>query len=251
MNSEDKFWLQYPSVLLENSKINQFFPSNKMNYIEKLNSIMRLSIYFSIIYYILKRDYKIIYLIIFISLTTIYIFYFENANIKKARELKEIFNNYKIIDNDLYFPKKNYVNTDKFKKCIEPTTENPFMNRSMFDNDIYPDLSSCPSDKKLSEFISSGVNLTEKNKNKTIAEVTNDKFNLNLYKDVSDIFNNSNSQREYYTMPVTSNPNHQTDFAKWLYKTPMSCKDGNGYQCVANNDNIVNSTAGNLSLRYQ
>jgi len=254
MNSETKFWFQQPSILLENSKISQFFPTNKMNYIEKLNSIMRLAIYFSIIFYILKRDYKIIFVIIFVSLTTIYIYYFENANIKKATEIKEIFNNYKISGNNIYFPKNINLNKNKIKKCIEPSVENPFMNRNMFENDIFPNAASCPSYEKLSDFKENSTldfNITSENKNKTIGDITNENFNLNLYKDVSDIFNRNNSQREYYTMPVTTNPNHQTDFANWLYKTPMTCKDGNGYQCVANNANIVNSDARNLELRYQ
>jgi hypothetical protein len=36
-------------------------------------------------------------------------------------------------------------------------------------------------------------------------------------------------------MPSTTIPNDQTAFAKWLYLSPPTCKEGNGAQCVANN----------------
>ena len=58
---------------------------------------------------------------------------------------------------------------------------------------------------------------------------------FNLYKDVSDIFSKNNSQRQFYTTPVTTIPNDQGSFADWLYKTPPTCKENNGNQCVANN----------------
>ena len=51
---------------------------------------------------------------------------------------------------------------------------------------------------------------------------------------MNDIYNNRNSQRQYYTMPNTQIPNDQTSFARWLYATPPSCKEGNGLQCAAN-----------------
>ena len=55
--------------------------------------------------------------------------------------------------------------------------------------------------------------------------------------DVNDVFAKHNSQRQFYTMPVTDICNDQTNFAKWLYLTPPSCKEGNGLQCSANLSN--------------
>ena len=62
-----------------------------------------------------------------------------------------------------------------------------------------------------------------------------DKFNIGLYKDINSVYNNENSQREFYTMPNTKAANAQTEFAHWLYYTPKTCKEGNGNQCVGNN----------------
>ena len=37
-----------------------------------------------------------------------------------------------------------------------------------------------------------------------------------------------------FSIPGRSVPNDQGGFAKWLYATPPSCKEGNGLQCGAN-----------------
>ena len=71
------------------------------------------------------------------------------------------------------------------KNCTEPTNNNPFMNFN----------------------------------------IITDKFNHNLYRDVSDLYGKNNSQRQYYTMPSTTLPNNQTEFAKWCYNTGPTCKE--------------------------
>ena len=73
--------------------------------------------------------------------------------------------------------------------------------------------------------------------NYEIQEKIEDDFNVNLYKNIGDVYSKNNSQREYYTMPVTQSTNKQKEFAEWLYNTGPTCKDGNGYQCVKNNSN--------------
>ena len=55
-----------------------------------------------------------------------------------------------------------------------------------------------------------------------------------LPKDSNDLFNKRNSDRQWYTMPNTEVMNKQTEFAKWCYKTPPTCKEGNGIQCANN-----------------
>ena len=60
-----------------------------------------------------------------------------------------------------------------------------------------------------------------------IKNIIENKFNDDLYLDSNDLFNRRNSQRQFYTMPNTSIPNGQNDFAKWLYSTGPTCKEGN------------------------
>ena len=60
-------------------------------------------------------------------------------------------------------------------------------------------------------------------------------FNSDIFKDYNDVYDRHNSQRNFYTMPSTTQPNDQDSFKKWLYNTPNTCKEGNGNQCVGNN----------------
>lgn len=42
-------------------------------------------------------------------------------------------------------------------------------------------------------------------------------FYQDLFRDVSDVYGKVHSQRQFYTMPVTTIPNDQDKFAHWLY----------------------------------
>ena len=92
-------------------------------------------------------------------------------------------------------------------ECTKPSLNNPFMNiNTITDKRDKP--AACP---------------YYDNPN-VAAEVEKD-FDFNLYRDVSDLYNKRNSQRQYYTMPSTTIPNEQTAFAKWLYLSPPTCKE--------------------------
>jgi hypothetical protein len=77
--------------------------------------------------------------------------------------------------------------------------------------------------------------------NEEIKNEIEDKFSFNLYQDVNDVFGKSNSQRQFYTTPVTTIPNKQDDFAKWLYGKNETCKENNGFQCINNNPRYLNA----------
>ena len=66
----------------------------------------------------------------------------------------------------------------------------------------------------------------------TTDEDIKEKFNVNLYRDVSDLYGKNNSQRQYYTMPNTQIPNKQREFAELLYKTDKTCKE-DGIKCAS------------------
>ena len=48
-------------------------------------------------------------------------------------------------------------------------------------------------------------------------------FDDNLYRDVDDVFDRKNSQRQFFTIPDNI-PNDQEKFARWCYKFPETCK---------------------------
>mgnify|MGYP001199956378 CR=1 FL=1 len=104
---------------------------------------------------------------------------------------------------------------------VKPSVNNPFMN-------ILPD-----------DYIKNpnreSINKLNQYKNPNLNQSIEKKCGYNLYSDVDDIFNKNITQRQFYTMPVTTIPNEQTKLANWLYSTPPTCKEGNGDQCVKYN----------------
>jgi hypothetical protein len=64
----------------------------------------------------------------------------------------------------------------------------------------------------------------------------NEAFSTNLYRDVDDIWDRNNSQRQFYTNPATTIPNDRDSFMKWCYNTPNTCKDGNLPRCLRYED---------------
>ena len=54
-------------------------------------------------------------------------------------------------------------------------------------------------------------------------------FNHNLFRDVDELWERANSQRQFYTIPNTAIPNNQKEFANWLYRSPGgNCKTDQG-----------------------
>ena len=218
----EKIWYQDIQVLVDPRKLNKFIPNDKYTRNEKLNSVMRLSLYLSIILSLTTFNLNYFFISIVTGLLTYIVIISvdkeedksNKKNIEKYEDLKE--------DKDYLKRKvdiKEYVN-----KCSLPTNENPFMNFMVSDN----------RDKKKA---------CKTYNNKKLAAVVEDKFNRKLYKDINSVYNNENSQREFYTMPNTEVMNRQQELGEWLYKTPKTCKEGNGNQCVGNNEDRLNGSS--------
>ncbi len=169
-----------------------FYPSYNMNLVEKLNAITRLALYIGILLVLLTFNYLYLYIPIGIGLFTILIYKMQKDNIEK------FFNEYeKMVENE----------------CVKPTVDNPFMNFNNITDSRYR----APACKSYN--------------NKEIQEEINENFNDKLYRDVGDLYNKNNSQREYYTMPSTTAVNEQTSFAKWCFNTGPTCKE-EGIKCA-------------------
>jgi hypothetical protein len=200
-NINDPFWMDDYKILFYKEKLTEFFPTMSMTLIEKLNAIFRMSIYLSILLYLLTNNYLYLYIMIIIGAFTIYIY-------KTQKENMELYFNSdpNDVENDI---QKTII--EENITTVQPTVENPFMNINLI------------TDNKLKEKAPPSWN------NEKVQEKIEDKFNYNLYRDVGDLYGKSNSQREYYTMPSTTIPNEQTSFAKWLYGTGPTCKEKSIY----------------------
>jgi hypothetical protein len=201
-------WTTDISILYEKKYIFEIIPNKQFDFNRKLNSLLRLSIYFAIIIYAMDQKNSRMFYIPFIVAVLTYIL---------SQKYQETFINK--INNDLMNDIKDEDDHNdlisKFSKnCNVPTKENPFMNPLLTDlNTDYYEKEACDSYN-----------------NKGIQKEIETKFTHDLIRDVNDIFGKENSQRQYYTIPK----HDQGSFARWLYATPPTCKEGNGLQCAAN-----------------
>jgi hypothetical protein len=101
-------------------------------------------------------------------------------------------------------------------RCRKPTVDNPFMNPSVDDFNKEDTPKACNADD---EDIRKDIEL---------------KFNEDLYRDIEDVFDKKNSQRQFYTV-AHSIPNDQEGFARWCYKFPATCKT-NQERCLRYED---------------
>lgn len=200
------FWYDDLSILFKQDTITEIFPSKRFDIIRKLNAIVRLSLFYTLIMYLLKREQK--YLIIpLIVMGITWIVWYKQEDIQNDKLLKESMND-KLDD----LVKINDLNTE----CRVPNKDNPFMNPTLSDyGSENPPPKSCPSYN-----------------NKGVQRRVEELFNEDLYRDANDIFGKNNSQRQFYTVPGNKVPNDQGNFAQWLYGTPPTCKEGNKIACL-------------------
>ena len=216
------FWYNDISVLFEPSKLKKYIPLKSFTKDEKLNAIVRLGIYISILFIILTSNINYLFIAIFCLVLTLFIH--SNEDNKKVNNFKKNIENYENLKDDEMYKENNIEVNDYLEDCVLPTDENPFMNVLL-------------TDKRNRKKACSSV------RNKKIKKLVDNKFSQGLFKDINSVYDRENSQREYYTMPATTIPNNQGDFADWLYKTPKTCKENNGNQCVGNNYERLNGNS--------
>lgn len=186
MDKFDKFWLEDASVLFSvkggRKRFLEFYPRAGMNNIDILNSITRFSLYLALLF-LMFIDWNSYYFFIPIILIILCLVVYK-IEISDVRS----------ISNQVVKP-----------TCTKPSKTNPMMNVLLYD---YIDAEH--SDKPAACLHDDPETKKEVNKN----------FYDNLFVNVDDIYENRNSQRQFYTMPVSTIPNDQDSFAKWCYKMP-------------------------------
>lgn len=215
----DPFWADDLGILFRKDKLPDFFPTMQMTNTQKMNAITRLSIYSSILLLLYTGKTWPMYIIVAGMALTLYLY---RSTIEKkilpridSRTGKNPLDASEGIDKH----PANYVKYDgepaeipeygyneDGEACQLPSKNNPFGNVLLTDWNDDPNR---PPACKYSQ---------------TKARI-NDFFNNNLYKDVDDIFNRNNSQRMFYTTPITTIPNDQGAFADSLYKVGITCKE--------------------------
>ena len=207
---DNTFWGDNIYILFNIKYLKEFIPTEKMSFSQRLNAISRFIIYYFTILAIYNSNFKnILYAILLLIL----IYYIYNAN-----NNTESYNNLDSEENNNNYDNDNKQNNNKEIKnnYTASTKNNPFMNVLL--NEI------SEGERKPADYCDKNIDIN---------------FSNNVYSDIEDIFNRKNSSRQFYTNPVTTNTNDQTEFAKFLYNT-SSCKSGNQEQCVRNINNRHN-----------
>ena len=206
------FWYNNPKILVEQNYLFEIFPVKEYDMVRKLNSIMRFSIYYTIIVYLYNKNTNIFAIPLIVGIVTYFIFK-NNSSIQK----ENIMNNLKN-DNTLYEEIPVDVSTLSHNVgCQIPTKDNPFMNTPYFD---------IAADKDLPKSCTSYDN-------KGIQRKIETEFDKGLYKNYTDIFGKENSQRQFFSIPYREGVPDQAAFAHWLYRTTDTCKEGNGLACLS------------------
>jgi hypothetical protein len=192
----DLFWFQDPAILIAKDRLIEFVPTPDMTLEERMNAIARLSIYSGVLLTIIYKNVNMIYITL-ITLTLLYIIYEHFPGLMKSHSGGT--------------PELEHMEG----KLQLPSAENPFMNVLLTDYTQNPD-------KKPAADVDNPHVKKEMERN----------FNIGLNRDVDDIWQKENSQRQFYATPSTTIPNDRDSFMKWCYNTPYSCKEGNLSTCI-------------------
>lgn len=242
ISTDNTFWLNDVTVLYrENNHLN-IVPTTNMTRIAQLNAMTRFCVYVVILFLLFDRpaewlQFPFLFLLFIIILYNIQ----EIDEESKTKEYMRVLNR-KYIDNDISSVnnlddidnfddsldsilnpnnKLDYDDYLKLKKITEkiPTKNNPFMNT------LVSDLNKTQDNKQLMSIpLASNVDDSDINNNADQNENIDEKFNEDLYKDVEDLFDKKNSQRQFYTV-ANQQPEDQENFARWAYGFPKTCKE--------------------------
>jgi len=221
MKGSTPFWFNDISILFNKNYLMEILPLSAYDFNRKLNAVLRFTIYYGILLYLINQDKHVLCLPFITIIITVFL-YKTNSDTMSDKSMLDL-KNVRITDKDVEVEKMVKDINDNVYRL--PDENNPMMNINMYD--LYDDKKAIPT------YNNPGVN-----------KVVEDKWDDGLYQDSNDLFNRRNSQRQWYTMPNTEAMNRQTEFAKWCYMTPPTCKEGNGLQCASNLHPRLNRNSG-------
>jgi hypothetical protein len=218
-----KYWFEDMRILYDMDLYSELLPKSGMTYPQKINAVVRLSWLVGLAGMIVNFNYLYLYIPVITMLLTYILYLFRKqeylAALKQAQMQATVNDTASKLpmgessmDPKLVEKFADYLDIAYYNK---PTADNPFMNAMPFD------------DRKRAPASPSIYNPVTK------AEIEL-AYDSGTYRDVNDVWDKNNGKFLFNTMPATTYPNDQSGFANWLYRTPLTCKEGNGAQCIAN-----------------
>lgn len=198
---QETFWAENLQGFITDKNYFVIIPTPDMTFEEKLNAATRFAIYFTLVMLLVKKDTQVLVFFVIFMIGTFFLHKYKTENQEDER----------FVLNNIGVHKKR---DDTY--CVKPTKDNPFMNVSFNDYKNFPNRPQA-------------CDVT----NPKIKHQVDKLFKTGLHHEHDDIFQRNTSDRQFYTNPITTIPNDQEGFAKWLYYIPgKTCKEGNGQQCT-------------------
>ena len=186
----DPVWYENFQILVDKNRVFEFWPGNDMSYTEKINASTRFLIYAGIGNSLIKNDiFPLLVSLILVALMATLV----KKNLVRKKKRNHI---------------RKHLNPEQTVKiesnCRKPTENNPFANVLMTDY--------------------ANPNLPEACAYEDVKGQTWGTYFANFKQNEYDIYNKEHSQRQFYTMPVSTIPNDQNGFASWLFANNDTCK---------------------------
>jgi hypothetical protein len=229
------FWSNEPSILFNKDYILQLWPSSTMSYEEKLNSITRLVILMTILGYIFTFSIRFI-LIGFATLIIIFVLY----NSRKQKLSKDMLEgSYKegFSGIDIKNQESTIINPETLKTYLK-SEFTPVSKKNPLGNVLLTEITDDPNRKSAPPSFNTEVYEDINNTTKRMVQNLNPGIkntNKQLFGDLGEQFEFDQSQWSFYSMPNTKIPNDQGAFANYLYGDMPSCRDGDAFACIKDN----------------
>lgn len=231
--AHENYWFQdLAGTIFNLDNALKILPTSDMTYPEKINALVRLSIYIGLILALFYANFLFLYIPILTMLVTYILYLFRIDALDKVRmgvapnaTLNEIpADKMDKLKANLMVGQggESFEDMLNVRRCVKPSSGNPFMNPLVFDSRVRD--AACDAIKPENQL-----------------QIERE-YNRHCIKDISDIWNHNSGRRQFYTVASTTYPNDQGAFANWLYKRGPSCKESSGAQCVANLPNRLNSS---------
>jgi len=219
-----EFWLNDPSILIRRDKWLELLPVETLNFASKLNAVTRLILCLAIIGFFLTWQWRIIISAIVSILMIIGLYLYKKKKFLEHRQKKNRGNSTggRAVE--------GFTNNEKLYSFVkdnfsEPTDLNPMMNPLISDIVYNP--------KRKQAAPAFNRNVVEKINDNTLGFIEKN-LDDKLFHDLGDQITFETSMRNFYTMPSTTIPNNQSQFAQYCYGNMPSCKEGNAFQCAKN-----------------
>jgi hypothetical protein len=234
------FWTSRPSILLQNDKLGELWPSPKMTADEKQNAMTRLVLLLTLIGYAVSKSINV--LVTGAVAIGIIIFLNRVTRIQGKEKSKESFSNAAkgtLAKRNEKTATNPYVGLENGEEVqfVMPTKNNPMMNVLLpeINENPYRNPAAPSFDPVVEEDINKEVqNNTVDSLADGIPEKSNE-IDERLFRDLGDAYQFDQSMQRFYTTANTQIPNDQKAFAEFCYGDMPSCKAGDSIQCIKNN----------------